>query len=143
MTRTDEKVRDLPESSVRYPTPEAAAAGVERALAKLEGRWKLVILFHLFGGRIKRFSELERAIPTVSQKMLAQQLRALEADGLVRRVVHPQVPPKVEYALTEWGQELCPALDALLAWSDSKPEWRAPSAPEQQDQDDDGNRNSQ
>ncbi len=122
MTRTDEKVRDLPESSVRYPTPDAAAAGVEKALAKLEGRWKLVILFHLFGGQIKRFSELERAIPTVSQKMLTQQLRALEADGIVRRVVHPQVPPKVEYALTPWGQELCPVLDALLNWADTKPE---------------------
>ena len=122
MTRTDEKVRDLPESSVRYPTPDAAAIGVEKALAKLEGRWKLVILFHLFGGRIKRFSELERAIPAVSQKMLAQQLRALEADGIVRRVVHPQVPPKVEYALTPWGEELCPVLDALLNWADTKPE---------------------
>lgn len=122
MTRTDEKVRDLPESSVRYPTPDAAAAGVERALGKLEGRWKLVILFHLFDGKVKRFSEMERAIPTVSQKMLTQQLRALETDGLVRRVVYPQVPPKVEYALTEWGQELCPVLDALLTWADTKPE---------------------
>jgi len=122
MTRTDEKVRDLPESAVRYPTPDAAAAGVENALAKLEGRWKLVILFHLFDGKIKRFSELERAIPNVSQKMLTQQLRALEADGIVRRVVHPQVPPKVEYALTDWGQELCPVLDALLNWADTKPE---------------------
>lgn len=122
MTRTDEKVRDLPESSVRYPTPDTAAAGVENALGKLEGRWKLVILFHLFDGKIKRFSELERAIPNVSQKMLTQQLRALEADGIVRRVVHPQVPPKVEYALTEWGQELCPVLDALLNWADTKPE---------------------
>lgn len=122
MTRTDEKVRDLPESAVRYPTPDAAAAGVGNALAKLEGRWKLVILFHLFDGKIKRFSELERAIPTVSQKMLTQQLRALEADGIVRRVVHPQVPPKVEYALTDWGQELCPVLDALLNWADTKPE---------------------
>lgn len=122
MTRTDEKVRDLPESSVRYPTPDAAAIGVGNALAKLEGRWKLVILFHLFDGKIKRFSELERAIPAVSQKMLTQQLRALEADGIVRRVVHPQVPPKVEYALTDWGQELCPVLDALLTWADTKPE---------------------
>jgi DNA-binding HxlR family transcriptional regulator len=122
MTRTDEKVRDLPESAVRYPTPDAAAAGVENALAKLEGRWKLVILFHLFDGEVKRFSELERAIPNVSQKMLTQQLRALEADGIVRRVVHPQVPPKVEYALTDWGQELCPVLDALLNWADTKPE---------------------
>jgi len=83
----------------------------------LEGRWKLVILFHLFVQPIMRFSELERAIPAVSQKMLIQQLRELEKDGIVRRTVHPQVPPKVEYALTPFGQALCPALDALLKWA--------------------------
>lgn len=94
-----------------------AADGVERALRILEGRWKLVIMFHLFGGKVLRFSELERAIPGVSQKMLTQQLRQLENDGLVRRIVHQQVPPKVEYILTDWGQALCPALDALLTWS--------------------------
>ncbi len=82
----------------------------------LEGRWKFVILFHLFGGKLRRFSDLERAIPAVSQKMLIQQLRQLEADGIVRRIVHHQVPPKVEYGLTDWGQALCPALDALLKW---------------------------
>jgi DNA-binding HxlR family transcriptional regulator len=76
-----------------------------------------MILFHLFGGKVLRFSEIERAIPTVSQKMLTQQLRQMENDGIVRRIVHPQAPPKVEYALTEWGQALCPALDALLTWS--------------------------
>ena len=60
----------------------------------LEGRWKLVILFHLFDGNVLRFSELERAIPSISQKMLIQQLRQLEKDGVVRRIVHHQVPPK-------------------------------------------------
>jgi len=90
---------------------------VEEAFKVLEGRWKLLILFHLFGGKILRFSELGRAIPAVSQKMLIQQLRQMERDGLVRRIVHPQVPPKVEYALTDWGQALCPALDALLKWA--------------------------
>src|SRR6476646_10608370 len=103
----------------RY-TPISAAADVEAALRLLEGRWKLVILFHLFGGRILRFSDLERAIPQISQKMLAQQLRQLEADGMVLRIVHPQVPPKVEYRLTDWGQSLCPALDALLKWRASR-----------------------
>ena len=98
-------------------TRETAAEGVENALALLEGRWKLVILFHLFGGNVLRFSELERAIPGVSQKMLVQQLRQMEADGIVRRIVHHQVPPKVEYGLTDWGQALCPALDALLTWA--------------------------
>jgi len=97
--------------------PVTAANGVEQAFKVLEGRWKLLILFHLFGGKMLRFSELERAIPAISQKMLIQQLRQMEKDGMVRRVVHHQVPPKVEYGLTEWGQALCPALDALLQWA--------------------------
>jgi DNA-binding HxlR family transcriptional regulator len=83
----------------------------------LEGRWKLVIIFHLFVQPVMRFSELERAIPSASQKMLIQQLRGLERDGIVRRTVHPQVPPKVEYELTKFGQALCPALQALLKWA--------------------------
>lgn len=87
----------------------------------LDGRWKLVILFHLFGGQKLRFSDLERAIPAVSQKMLIQQLRQLEQDGIVARVVHAQVPPKVEYHMTEWGQSLCPALDELLTWAEKRP----------------------
>ena len=98
-------------------TPVTAANGVEQAFKMLEGRWKLMILFHLFGGKMLRFSELERAIPTISQKMLIQQLRHMEKDGIVRRVVYHQVPPKVEYGLTAWGQALCPALDALLQWA--------------------------
>ncbi|MDZ7921554.1 helix-turn-helix domain-containing protein [Rhodoferax sp.] len=106
-------------------TPTTAADGVEQALKILEGRWKLVILFHLFGGKLQRFSDLERLIPAISQKMLIQQLRQMETDGVVRRIVHHQVPPKVEYGLTDWGQALCPALDALLTWAalrDNSPE---------------------
>lgn len=101
-------------------TPESASAGIERALHLIEGRWKLIILFQLFGGRVRRFSDLERLIPGVSQKMLAQQLRQLEADGLVKRKVHPEVPPKVEYSLTDWGQSLCPSLDSILKWMENK-----------------------
>ncbi|MEJ8573702.1 helix-turn-helix domain-containing protein [Microbaculum marinum] len=103
-------------------TRQTAAEGVENALKLLEGRWKLVILFHLFGGQVLRFSELERAIPAISQKMLIQQLRQMEQDGIVRRIIHHQVPPKVEYCLTDWGQALCPALDALLAWASQRDE---------------------
>ncbi|WP_180901125.1 winged helix-turn-helix transcriptional regulator [Martelella soudanensis] len=125
MTSTNEKVGYSPESKHEH-TRESAAEGVEAALRFLEGRWKLVILFHLFGGTVMRFSELERAIPEVSQKMLIQQLRALETDGIVRRVVYPEVPPRVEYRLTDWGQALCPALDALLTWAGQKPEFRSP-----------------
>lgn len=103
-------------SEVEY-TAVSAAEGVERAFRMLEGRWKLLILFHLFGGKLLRFSDLERAIAAISQKMLIQQLRQMESDGIVRRIVHHQVPPKVEYGLTNWGQALCPALDALLTWA--------------------------
>jgi DNA-binding HxlR family transcriptional regulator len=121
MTRTDEKVGYLPSGKGDAYTPVSAAAGVEHVLRILEGRWKLVILFHLFGGAVLRFSELERAIPAISQKMLIQQLRQMEADGVVERIVHHQVPPKVEYRLTPWGQSLCPALDALLKWAEAAP----------------------
>lgn len=134
MTRTDEKVRYLPESKGKSEskgealTPLSAASGVENVLRILEGRWKLVILFHLFGGKVLRFSDLERAIPAISQKMLIQQLRQMEADGIVRRIVHHQVPPKVEYCLTDWGQALCPALDALLKWAARKEPAEGPLA---------------
>ncbi|QRV22509.1 winged helix-turn-helix transcriptional regulator [Marinomonas foliarum] len=101
-------------------TPASAADGVEQVLKILEGKWKLVILFHLFGGQVKRFSELEKAIPAITQKMLIQQLRQMEADGIVTRTIYHQVPPKVEYRLTDWGQELCPALDALLKWAENQ-----------------------
>lgn len=121
MTRTHEKVGYLPEGEVTH-TPTSAARGVEQALKILEGRWKLLILFQLFGGKLKRFSDLERLIPAISQKMLIQQLRQMEADGVVRRIVHHQVPPKVEYGLTDWGQALCPALDALLKWAAQRDE---------------------
>jgi DNA-binding HxlR family transcriptional regulator len=117
VTSTYEKVSDVPEGKHVELTPVSAAQAVEDALKLLEGRWKLLILFHLFGGKVLRFSDLERAIPAISQKMLAQQLRRLEADGIVRRIVYQQVPPKVEYRLTDWGQALCPALDALLKWA--------------------------
>jgi DNA-binding HxlR family transcriptional regulator len=76
---------------------------------------------NLFGGKTLRFSDLERAIPRISQKMLVQQLRQLEGDRIVTRIVHAEVPPKVEYRLTKWGQSLCPALDQLLTWAEQQP----------------------
>ena len=112
-------------------TPGSAAAGIERALKRIDGRWKLVILFHLFGGKTQRFSDLERAIDGVSQKMLIQQLRELERDGIVSRTVYPQVPPKVEYDLTKWGQAMCPALDSLLEWAALRPK-HLPHSPKKQ-----------
>jgi DNA-binding HxlR family transcriptional regulator len=123
MSRTHEEVSPAPRGAYVEPTtPDAAAAAVECALKVLEGRWKLGILFRLFGGRVLRFSELERAIPGISQKMLGQQLRQLERDGMLERSVYPEVPPRVEYRLSAWGQSLCPVLDQLLRWAAARPD---------------------
>jgi DNA-binding HxlR family transcriptional regulator len=121
MARTNKKVGYSPTGKLEDVTPDMAARGVEAAFRMLEGRWKMVIIFHLFARGILRFSELEKAIPAVSQKMLIQQLRELERDGIVGRTVYPQVPPKVEYDLTEWGKAMCPALDVLLEWAAMRP----------------------
>src|SRR5690348_13607688 len=117
MGETDKKKSRTKKSVYPGITPRIASAGVQAALKVLEGRWKLTILFELFGKRTLRFSELERAIPGITQKMLIQQLRDLERDGIVARTVYPVVPPKVEYRLTPGGEELCPALDELLFWA--------------------------
>ncbi len=121
MARTDKKVGYSPTGNLADVTPQMAADGVEVALRILEGRWKMVIIFHLFDRGVLRFSELERAIPGVSQKVLISQLRELETDGIVARKVYPQVPPKVEYRLTAWGEAMCPALDLLLEWAAARP----------------------
>jgi DNA-binding HxlR family transcriptional regulator len=120
VTTTHPEVRDAPEGVHPPWTRETAADGVEAVLAIVAGRWKLRILFQLFGGRVQRFSELERAIAGVSQKVLNQQLRQLELDGIVKRVAYAESPPRVEYSLTPWGQSLCPALDILLQWSTAR-----------------------
>jgi DNA-binding HxlR family transcriptional regulator len=91
---------------------------VQAALKVIEGRWKLDIIFRLFGSQVLRYSELDRDLPGVSQKVLTQQLRELERDGIVRRIVHAQVPPRVEYRLTELGKELRPALKLLRVWGE-------------------------
>jgi DNA-binding HxlR family transcriptional regulator len=99
------------------PVEVYAAASVE-ALRCLEGKWKIVILCQLFSTDVLRFSELERAVNGVTQKMLIQQLKELEKDGLVRRTAYPEVPPKVEYSLTGIGRALAPAIAALREWAE-------------------------
>ncbi|MFT8405037.1 MAG: helix-turn-helix domain-containing protein [Gluconobacter potus] len=78
----------------------------------------MMILAWLFEGPVMRFSDLQRAIPDISQKMLIQQLRALEQEKVIFRTVHAQVPPKVEYGLTDIGKALGPVFTALLDWAD-------------------------
>jgi len=99
--------------------PHCTIDRVEHAVSVIEGRWKLLILHHLLVEAPRRFSDLRRAIPAVSEKMLIQQLRALEADGIVERTVYPKVPPHVEYQLTQAGAALEPALNALHDWAAS------------------------
>src|ERR1700680_2936536 len=117
MGGADKKVRYKQKSSYPGITPEIAASGVEDALKVLRARWKLIILFYLFRDGTLRLSELKRAIPSITQKMLIQQLRNLVRGGVVSRLVHAAVPPKVEYSLTPRGQDLCPAFDELLYWA--------------------------
>jgi DNA-binding HxlR family transcriptional regulator len=103
-----------------------AGCPAERTLRLIEGRWKLLILSQLFGGTL-RFSDLQRAINTalpvgVTPKMLTQDLRQMEIDGLVRREVYAEVPPKVEYSLTPLGQSLRPVVEAMIDWG-QRHEW--------------------
>ena len=88
---------------------------VEAALDVIGNKWKGVILFHLLDGT-KRFNELRRLIPSVTQRMLTLQLRELENDNVINRKVYPEVPPKVEYSLTKLGSSLKPILLSLREW---------------------------
>jgi DNA-binding HxlR family transcriptional regulator len=96
----------------------APGCAVEAAISLIDGKWKGVILFHLSEGTL-RFNGLRRLLPSVTQRMLTNQLRELEADGLIVRKVYAQVPPRVEYSLSDLGRTLVPVLDALKAWGDA------------------------
>lgn len=88
---------------------------VEKTLKVIGGRWKALILRELFNGT-KRFGELQRGLGRITQKMLTQQLREMEGDGVVNRKVYAQIPPKVEYSLTSLGKSLETVLDAMHQW---------------------------
>lgn len=104
------------------PTRKKKAAdyscSIEAALDVIGGKWKGVILFHLFEDT-RRFGELQRLIPTVTRRMLTLSLREMESAGLVHREVYKQVPPKVEYSLTEYGRTLEPIIKSLRVWGDA------------------------
>ncbi len=105
------------------PTPEELNK-FRHAVQKIVGKWKIDIMWVLLGGPM-RFGELRRTLPGITQHMLTAQLRALEADGLVRRVVYAEVPPRVEYGLTHHADALKPVFLAIVDWSHSQePETR-------------------
>ncbi|MGE4298509.1 MAG: winged helix-turn-helix transcriptional regulator [Desulfovibrionaceae bacterium] len=100
---------------------------MELAIMMIGGKWKPIIIWLLGAHGTVRFGELRRLMPNVSQKMLTQQLRELEADGLVLRQAHPENPPRVDYSLTSQGATLIPVLEHLHAWAQDM-ERRAPGA---------------
>lgn len=97
------------------PAKRLPALPAERALKVISGRWKAVVLYHLFDGP-KRLSQLRRLVPAISQKVLIQQLREMEEHGLVDREIFREVPPRVEYTATVLGLSLEPVLLALCEW---------------------------
>ena len=112
----------------RTPHPSydcAEGCSVEAALSVIGGKWKGTILYRLHTDGTLRFNQIRRILPDVSQRTLTAQLRALEADGIISRTVYPEVPPRVEYRLTDYGKTLAPVLTALKAWGDGLKENRA------------------
>lgn len=99
-------------------TKELPACPVETTLTLIGNKWKVLIIRDLLQGT-KRFGELKKSIGSVSQKVLTAQLRAMEEDGLVHREVYAEVPPRVEYSLTELGWSLKPILDAMVNWGNN------------------------
>ena len=100
---------------------------VEATLQLIDGKWKGVILFHLLQGTM-RFNALRKVLPNVTQRMLTMQLRELEEDKFIHREVFLQVPPKVEYSLTDRGRTLEPVIMALKHWGDAHTEFRTKEA---------------
>ncbi len=92
---------------------------VEAGLDLIGGKWKSIILFRVME-ETRRFNELRKLVPSMTQRMLTNQLRELEHDGLINRKVYAQVPPKVEYSITEFGRTLEPVLIALKNWAESQ-----------------------
>jgi DNA-binding HxlR family transcriptional regulator len=92
------------------------ACPVEVTIGVIGGKWKSVILYHLIKGRVIRFGEFRRLLPKVTAQMLTAQLRELEADGVIHRKIYTQVPPKVEYSLTTFGESLTPIIRAMTNW---------------------------
>lgn len=98
--------------------PNGEGCPVEYTLDVIGGKWKGVLLYHLVDGK-KRFNEFRKICPTITQRMLTLQLRELETDGIVHREVYQQVPPKVEYTLTDFGRTLVPLILLMKEWGET------------------------
>jgi len=111
------------ECNMKFCGDKKYYCSVELTLQIIGGKWKPIIIHRLGNDGTMRFSEVKRAIPNITQKMLTQQLRELEADGVVHREVYAQVPPKVEYSLTEIGRSVMPVIGHLCQWGTKYETW--------------------
>ena len=90
---------------------------IRNVLSRVGDKWSMLVLFTLENNNSQRFKELQRNIPDISQKMLTATLKTLEGDGLILREAFPEIPPRVEYSLTEKGQSLLPLINNLISWA--------------------------
>jgi len=108
MSTRAEKIREL---------PSGEACPVEFTLEVIGGKWKGILLYHMINGK-KRFNEFRKQCPSITQRMLTLQLRELEEDGIVHREIYKQIPPKVEYSLTPFGETLVPIILSMKHWGE-------------------------
>jgi DNA-binding HxlR family transcriptional regulator len=101
------------------PERSEKRCAVEATITVIGGKWKPILLFHMLAGAL-RYSELQRRLPRATDRMLTRSLRELEADGLVSRTMHAEVPVRVEYALTTRGRSLVPILEAMSDWGEGR-----------------------
>ena len=95
---------------------------IEFAMTQISGKWKLVILWHVYDSKVIRYGELKRSVRGITDKMLSNQLKELVADNIIHKEIYQEIPPKVEYSLTEYGETLIPIMKMLFTWgSDHMP----------------------
>lgn len=107
----------MAENKFQAPDTMARCVPMGALQSVLSGKWKLLILWYVAFYRVQRFGELQRRLDGITQSTLTKQLRELEQDGFLRREVYPEVPPRVEYTLTELGESFIPLMNAMVAWS--------------------------
>lgn len=107
----------MAENKFQAPDTMARCVPMSALQSVLSGKWKLLILWYVVFYKVQRFGELQRRLDGITQSTLTKQLRELEQDGFLRREVYPEVPPRVEYTLTELGGSFIPLLNAMVAWS--------------------------
>ena len=110
------KVRTKIILSMKKDTKEAICPEVKATLKAIGGKWKPLVLWHLNKQDVMRFGELKKNMSGITQKMLTKELRELESDRIIKRKVYPQVPPKVEYSITEYGKSLRPVIKEMYKW---------------------------